>query len=172
MFEALYSAGRIWWNSVPDIRNLTYAEFREQFLQRWCPDSVLQPNLKAYLVPYAGRGHFTVQTPQPRKTAYNPKQRKFPQSAAALVQPLKTPNDQRFCIHCQWQYHRVEECFSLHPKLLEAYHAKRLKHQIFVKKLTIATIEGKLGTLTAMLVIGVTNMKGKCYTCVRIVVHA
>ena len=49
MFEALDSAGRIWWNSVPDIRDLTYAELREQFLQRWCPDSVPQPNLKAYL---------------------------------------------------------------------------------------------------------------------------
>ena len=46
MFEALDSAG---WNSVPDICDLTYAELREQCLQRWCPDSVLQPNLKVYL---------------------------------------------------------------------------------------------------------------------------
>ena len=107
-----------------------------QFLlpPNWTPDPThfLVPNVQqpgTHLLhqyqgtpfPYAGRGHFTVQTPQPRQTVmYNPKQRKFGRTATVLVQPLKPPNDQKFCTHCQLQYHTVEECFSLHPKL-EAY---------------------------------------------------
>ena len=48
LFAALDTAGRTWWNSIPDVAQLNFAELREQFLQRWCPDTILQPQLQAY----------------------------------------------------------------------------------------------------------------------------
>jgi hypothetical protein len=48
IFAALDSLGRVWWNSVHNIQELNYAQLRNNFLERWCPESILQPTLKAY----------------------------------------------------------------------------------------------------------------------------
>ena len=48
IFAALDSSGRVWWNSVHNIQELNYAQLRNNFLERWCPESILQPTLKAY----------------------------------------------------------------------------------------------------------------------------
>jgi hypothetical protein len=49
VFEAQDSAGRTWWNSIPDVDDMDYDELREVFLERWCPDHILQPTLQAYI---------------------------------------------------------------------------------------------------------------------------
>ena len=49
VFEAQDSAGRTWWNSIPDVDDMDYDELREVFLERWCPDHILQPTLQVYI---------------------------------------------------------------------------------------------------------------------------
>ena len=49
VFEAQDSAGRTWWNSIPDVDEMNYEDLREVFLERWCPDHILQPTLQAYI---------------------------------------------------------------------------------------------------------------------------
>ena len=48
IFAALDSSGRVWWNSVHNIQELNYAQLCNNFLEHWCPESFLQPTLKAY----------------------------------------------------------------------------------------------------------------------------
>ena len=48
VFEAQDSAGRTWWNSIPDVDDMDYDELREVFLER-CPNHILQPTLQVYI---------------------------------------------------------------------------------------------------------------------------
>ena len=48
LYEVLDTAGRTWWDSIPDVTQLNYAELQVQFLHHWCPVTTLQPQLQAY----------------------------------------------------------------------------------------------------------------------------
>ena len=61
LYAALDTAGRTWWNSIPDIAHMGYAELKEHFIQRLCPDTILQPHLQAYMKQRQQRSKESVQ---------------------------------------------------------------------------------------------------------------
>ena len=71
--------------------------------------------------PFSGRGAYAISQNSNNKNSKMTKNFGFKQ------QPLKTPNIQKYCSHCQKQFHTKEECFALHPELLETFRAKRAR---------------------------------------------
>ena len=49
VFKAQASAGSNWWNFILDVEDMHFEELRQAFLERWCPDHILQRTLSAYM---------------------------------------------------------------------------------------------------------------------------
>ena len=76
----------------------------------------------------------------------------------------RLPKHQKFCNYCNKWYHTKQECFKLHPELLDQHRnkrAKRIQDQQVPQQHTLSTLDGVSTRFTAMLIIGATTLDGE-----------
>ena len=126
---------------------LTYPSQSQQFFQQPQP------------FPYAARGPIISQssstTKQP-KINHSSKVIQLPTSSQSTIS-----KEDKFCTHCQRKFHTAEECFALHPDLLQQYRErKRISGLVRSSRGSVNAIEGKPEHATAMIIIGAVTTKG------------
>ena len=71
------------------------------------------------------------------------------------------PKEEKFCTHCQRQFHTAEECFGLHPELIQQYNKrKRVSGFVRSSQESINAIEGKPEHATVIIIIEAVTTKG------------
>ena len=101
--------------------------------------------------PFPGRGNL-------RNT--NPQTKTFPR----MQDETRLPKYQKFCNYCNKWFHTKQECFKLHPELLDQHRKKRAKSiqdQQVPQQHTLSTLDGVSTRFTAMLIIGATTLDGE-----------